>query len=208
MDVQSQTWVNNLLSVHMEFHAWIKQRLLKCWPDFVDALHIWKKKIYCEIFWKTHRLWAKVKRSYTWLDLHTNRACLFCCVVLNWQRSQAIRKWRRTRAKTLLYFSWICVFACSHFNVYAQTYVFILCVLKASEHRCNKGSWHSAVPFVRCHFIFLSAVAAARRKHAHRGTSVTRSRYNHRHFLFIGALLESPGYRSACTVKCTWWLLD
>lgn len=78
-------------------------------------LPVWKRTLLWNL-WKGKDLqdWSWSKKSYTWpaLDIHTNRACLFCCVVLDWQERQAIRKWREASAKALLYFSWIIEFPC------------------------------------------------------------------------------------------------
>lgn len=195
----------------MEFHAWIKQGLLQSWPDSVDAsAHLKEKSIVKSLDGK--RLWAKVKRSYAWLafDIHRNRACLFCYVVLDWQESRAIRKKREARAKTPLYFSWI---ACLSFRPCICSNICAVCVYfmrfkKATERMPAT----SAVGTQQSHlygaisYSWVSVSGSCTARHAHRGTSVTGSRYNHHHFLFIGALLESRGYGSTAQLMHTWCL--
>lgn len=184
----------------MEFHAWIKQR--KCWPDSVDACSCLKRKIYCEIFGRAGS-GAEVKGAILGLTfIQTEPAC---SVVWCWtgKRGNGGKKGPRLFSAFL---GCVCLLVWAHVHVYAQTYVqfvFILWVLKAFEHGSNKGSWHPVAPICTVPFNILeclqcgvSGVAAARQTMHNEGTSVMSRTYNHHHFLFIGALLESLSCRS------------
>lgn len=203
MDVQSQTEVNNLSSIRMEFHAWIKQRLLKCWPDSINAAaHMEQRSIV-----RGRRLGAQSKRSFAWLafDICTNRVCLFCCVVRDWQESQVIRKWKEARAKTLYTFlGSVCSSVLT--SAYTLEHMRRLCLFhaffKGIRAWPQQGQLALSGPICTLPFRILECLlwrekhsGSCTAKHAHGGTSVTSSRYNHHHFLFIGALLESRCYR-------------
>lgn len=132
---------------------------------------------------------------------NTTRACLFCFVILVWGKSCQEMEGKQgprllllesVRSSELMYMCRMC-----------QTFVFISCISGAPEHGRNRGGWHSAAPFVRCHFTFLSAwlrrAAAQRNRRTEGRPSLAADRA-----IVISYSLEpcwSPS--AACTLKHT-----
>lgn len=151
----------------MEFHAWVKQRPLKCWPNSADASAHMKEKSIVKSFWEGRRLWAEVKGTTLGLRLTFVQTEPACSVVWYWtgKRADKLSGNGGKRGPSLFYtFSWIfALLVWAHVHVYAHTCavcVYSMHFKKLQSMACNEGSWHSAVPFARCHFIFLSVCCA------------------------------------------------